>query len=211
MFHYYNVKFEDCILATPEDIQRFNQGKPEMESNGFIKGDLPYFEDGDVKLVESFAIGKYVGRKLKCFAENEKDLQVQEQIESLLNAFLERIISLRWGPEGEALEIEKKTFIQTIEKKLKPVENLIGKNGGDWICGTKLTWVDFLLAWAFSLAKELNSEMESKLSGLQVHLDTLRQNDGFKKYYDPIDFNLPPLKWEVPRAKLFGDLQPMFL
>merc|ERR1711912_43923 len=82
MLYYHNVDFEDDILTPPEGRVRWGKEKQELEKRGFIKPDLPYFEDGDVKLVESFAIGKYVARKIKCHAENEKDLQIQEQIES---------------------------------------------------------------------------------------------------------------------------------
>ena len=142
MLYYHNVDFEDENINAPAEGRNGWNEQQELEKKGFIKPDLPYLEDGDVKLVESFAIAKYVARKIKCYAENEKDLQVQEQIEALLNAYLERIISLRWGPEGEGLDAEREDFKKTIDKKLKPVENLIAKNGGKWICGEKLTeWV----------------------------------------------------------------------
>ena len=156
-----------------------------------------------MKLVESFAIGKYVGRKTGCIAKKEKEIQIQEQTESLLNAFLERIIALRWGPETPELEEERTDFKRNIADKLKPVETLIARNGNSWICGEKLVWVDFLLVYCFSLAKQLVPEMEETLAGLQTHLEKLCENEGFKKYYESLSFNMPPLMWEVPRSVLF--------
>merc|ERR1711879_744731 len=176
-----------------------------MIKAGFLTADIPYLEDGDVKMVESLAITKYVARKLKCTATSEQDMLTQDQAESVVNCFVERIVELRWMPETEETKQEQEDFKKSIYKKLEPMQQLIKKNGDRWICGAKLTWVDFFLACAFSLAKELVPTVEDQLFGLRDHLARLRENEGFKAYYDSCSFDLPPLMWEVPRRVLFKD------
>merc|ERR1712066_9909 len=114
----------------------------------------------------------------------------------ILNAFMERVVNLRWGPEGEGLDKTRELFKQRICDKLAPIEKLINQHGGKWICGEKLTWVDFFLAYIFSLSKQLVPENNEKLGTLRKHLEKLCENEGFKKYYESCSFNLPPLAWE---------------
>ena len=143
---------------------------------------------------------------------------IQDQAESVINCFAERVIQLRWWPETPELQIERQEFKANIYQKLEPIERLIKKNGNKWICGEKLTWVDFFLAMAISVARVLNPDAAAELTAINAHLDRLRENAGFKKYYDSIPtFDGSPLRWDIPISVLLRDpstgepVRPKFL
>ena len=58
MLYYHDVEFEHVVI---KDGNEWGELQATMNSSGkFIKADNPYLIDGDVHLVESLAIAKYV-------------------------------------------------------------------------------------------------------------------------------------------------------
>lgn len=218
MLHYHNVDFEFVPIKLP--MVEGSPGKDwetiqeDMKKSGnYIKEDTPFLEDGDVYLVESTAIAKYCARKTGCIAKTEKELQSQDQAEGILSSFMERLANLRWGPEGEKMDEQREVFKQRMADKLSAIERLINKNGGRWICGETLTWVDFFVIRCFESAKKLDPTINETLGTLRGHLERLRENEGFNKYYESvINIETPLVKWDFSREQLgISHYKPKFM
>ncbi|KAJ6646449.1 Glutathione S-transferase 2 [Pseudolycoriella hygida] len=142
LLHYKEVEFEDKLYkigpAPDYDTSEWISAKPTL---GLDFPNLPYYIDGDVKLSQSTAILRYLGRKYDLVGDNEAQTQRIELAE-------QQAIDLRLGLArlvyfNANYEKDREEYVKKLTTLVEQMDRFIGSN--QWIAGDKLTYVDFLL------------------------------------------------------------------
>lgn len=138
LLRYSGQVWEDDRLA----IGTFGKWQAEKFTLGLDLPNLPYLIDGDIKVTQSVAITRYLGRKFGLVpGDDEKDIVKCEMIEQeavdLRSAFQKLCL------EKEDYEGKKLAYLDGMEKKLEILDKYIGD--GPFVLGEKLTYVDFML------------------------------------------------------------------
>eukprot|EP00118_Oscarella_pearsei_P014183 m.119944 g.119944 ORF g.119944 m.119944 type:complete len:213 (+) comp37714_c0_seq1:58-696(+) len=111
-------------------------------SLGLPMPNLPYLIDGDVKVVQSNAVLRYVGRKHKMDGSTEAEKVMVDIFESQVMDMRNAFVRLCYGPNYEE---NKKTYLnESLPATLKKISDQLGSS--NWVAGEKITFPDFPLA-----------------------------------------------------------------
>jgi len=123
--------------STPETL------RSEWLSDKFNLGldfpNIPYLFDGDVKITQSIAILRYLGRKFRYVPNNEKETARVEMIEQELLDWRTQQSGCFYNPDHDKI---KGAYIEGLKDKVKALSAFLGKS--EWMSGGGLTYVDFL-------------------------------------------------------------------
>jgi len=138
LLRYSGQVWEDDRLAMAD----FGKWQAEKFTLGLDLPNLPYLIDGDIKVTQSVAVIRYLGRKFGLVpGDDEKDIVKCEMIEQeavdLRSAFQKLCL------DKEGFEEKKPAYLDGMEKKLEILDKYIGD--GPFVLGEKLTYVDFML------------------------------------------------------------------
>ncbi|XP_048768782.1 glutathione S-transferase P 1-like [Ostrea edulis] len=127
-----NVDYEEVDVLPRENW--VNNWKPKMAF-----GQCPFLKDGDVELVQSNTILRYLARKLDLYGADNKEASRADMIndgtEDLRVAYTKMIY--------QNYEEGKGPFIEELPGKLTYFENLM--QNGDYILGSKICFADYNL------------------------------------------------------------------
>jgi len=102
---------------------------------------LPYYIDGDLKLVESHAIARHLGRKHGLAGKTEKDFTTIDMAASILKDLYMDYGKMAYS--GSNFESAKATFLGAVAEKIQKLVEIVG--AGNFILGDQISWVDFWL------------------------------------------------------------------
>jgi len=138
---YSKTEFED---------KRYEQGDgPEMDrsswtsvkdSFGLDFPNLPYYIDGDIKITQSNAILRYLGRKFKLDGETEEEKRRVDLMENQAMDFRNGWVGLCYNPKFDEMVDGYKTKISPM---IKMFSDYLGER--KFFAGDKLTMVDFVM------------------------------------------------------------------
>ncbi|KAJ6649624.1 Glutathione S-transferase Mu 3, partial [Pseudolycoriella hygida] len=101
---------------------------------------LPYLFDGDVKMTQSIAILRYLGRKFKLVPSNEREGARVYMLEQEILDWRTQQSELFYNSNFES---SKGAYIEGLKGKVKSLSTFLGNN--DFFSGGGLTYVDFLV------------------------------------------------------------------
>jgi len=102
---------------------------------------LPYVLDGDVKLTQTHAIMRYLGRKYKLVGTDENENIRCDLAEQQLADLRGWLVRLSYSP-GATFEEMKPVATDLMKKTLTAFSKFLGDR--TWMVGDRLTYVDFL-------------------------------------------------------------------
>merc|ERR1719378_301297 len=123
-------------------------------------------------MTESLAIAKYCARLAGCTVEGNRSKAVEDMFEGYVSDLFGKVAKLANMPVNEETAKARSDFKNSVISQIAPIEKHLGMMF-KWVCGDKLSWVDFFLHQVF-------------------------ENEKYKKYCDKIDFKLAfgaPLDW----------------
>jgi len=134
-----------------EDFEEIIYGKPPLpewhfDAKGKIDLDfpnLPYLYDGDIKLTQSNAILRHLGRKHNMVGKTEKEKARVDLIASQGMDFRNGFIRLCYESTPENFEENTKVYKTKIKALLKKFDKFVGD--GPFFAGEELTFVDFFM------------------------------------------------------------------
>ncbi|XP_063694849.1 glutathione S-transferase Mu 2-like [Bolinopsis microptera] len=187
LLRYSGVDWTDRrIEMTEEGYKSWYSEKLEL---GLDLPNLPYLIDGDIKITQSVAICRYLGRKFGLVpGDDEKDIVKNEMIEQEavdLRAAFQEIL------KKDQFEEKKPAYFENLEKKLEILDKYIGD--GPFVLGEKLTYVDFMLYEFVSQIRKLTAERVDKAENLARFLQIFQELPQLQDY-----FNSEKLAAEVP-------------
>ncbi|XP_062601214.1 glutathione S-transferase P 1-like isoform X2 [Saccostrea cucullata] len=138
-------------------------------------GQCPYVKDGDVEVVQSNAILRYLARKLDLYGSNNKEAtradMINDGVEDLRKEYLRMIY--------QNYEEGKGPFIEELPGKLKYFENLM--KGGDYILGSKICFTDYNLFDLLDCLVTLSSPCLDAFPTLKAYYDRMMNRPGVQK------------------------------
>lgn len=149
-----------AYTGTEVEEKRYNFIGPEWDrsewlsekfSHGLDFPNLPYYIDGDVKLSQTFAILKYLGRKHGLDARNEAEHIRIDLVEAEALDMRSRWVALCYGAD---FETNKPEYLKNLALKLKEMSDYLGTH--NYFAGDHITYIDFLM---YELLDQ-NSHME---------------------------------------------------
>ena len=140
LLRYSGLDWEDDRIAMVEE--GFARWAAEKFESGLDLPNLPYLIDGDIKITQTVAICRYLGRKFGLVpGDDEKDIVKCEMIEQEAHDLRTAFTKICF--EKEDYEGKKLAYLDGMEKKLEMLDKYIGD--GPFVLGEKLTYVDFML------------------------------------------------------------------
>ncbi|CAG2177142.1 unnamed protein product [Oppiella nova] len=100
---------------------------------------LPYYIDGDIKLTQSLAILRYLGRKHRLVATDDQTLVRQDMAEQQIQDMRDGLFNIIMNPDYETREADYCTG--TLEPQLDLLVKFMGDK--EWLSG-QLSYVDFM-------------------------------------------------------------------
>lgn len=141
LLNYVGEEFEDKMYECG-DAPDYNRDcwMNEKFSYGLDYPNLPYYIDGDVKVTQSNAIMRHLGRKHKLDGSTDQekrrvDLMAEEGMD-----FRNGIVRLSYNPNFANLKPE---YLKNLGAKLELYEKFLGN--GKYFAGDNITFVDFIM------------------------------------------------------------------
>lgn len=144
LLSYVGADFEDKRYYTgPAPDYEKKEWFDEKAKNpyGLAFPNLPYLIDGDVRLTQTHAIMRYLGRKYDLIGSNETEITRCELAEQQLCDLRNEFVRFSYTPEPQCSEL-KPERTEKFRSMLKQFSAFLGDR--KWMAGEKLTYVDFL-------------------------------------------------------------------
>ena len=156
--------------------------KEKKHNLGLDFPNLPYMLDGDVKLTQTLAIMRYLGRKFG-LSPSEADMAKGDLLEQYL---MEVRIGLSMVCYSDAAQFEgkKADYIGKLAGRVEELGKFIG--AGPYFLGEKITYVDFL-ALEFLDQLAVFSPDHFKEGPLVDYVNRMKDLPALKKFYESDD------------------------
>jgi len=110
---------------------------------------LPYIIDGDIKVTNSNACFRYLGRKADLLGKTEKEQALCDVSADVVKDLRDQLAGLYYGAssptnfrnQAEQAEFQKKFLAETLPQQLKIFSEFLGNK--KWLAGDSLTFPDF--------------------------------------------------------------------
>ncbi|KAG0445073.1 hypothetical protein HPB47_025617 [Ixodes persulcatus] len=181
LLEYAKVEYEDKRYGYGSDPNwtrdEWLADKPNL---GLDFPNLPYYLDGDVKLTQSLAILRYLGRK-HGLAPKSDELQSQVDVVEMQALDLIRSVARLCYDSGYS-DDKLRQFLVDSAEKLRQFEALLAKNG-PFAIGEDVTYVDFLLFEALAFVRAVEpSNFKRKFPSLVQYRERVAGLPGLREY-----------------------------
>ncbi|KRX04409.1 Thioredoxin-like fold [Pseudocohnilembus persalinus] len=182
LLEYTQIPYEDKIYTDPK--QWFEQDKKNL---GIEFPNLPYLIDGDFKLTESAAIGKYIANKSQQADQllGNNNLNKFGQINmlySVIHDLQAQINKLCYQFDEKTFEAQKEQFYKdNIEKFVQNLSSYLANK--KFLLGEELTLPDFVF---FEMIDQLNymlPEQIKEFENLKNYIKNFREVESLKKFF----------------------------
>ncbi|MCL4122931.1 UNVERIFIED_CONTAM: hypothetical protein GTU68_054578 [Idotea baltica] len=113
---------------------------------------LPYYEDGDVKVTQSNAIMRYIARKNDLCGKTDEEKVRVDVLENQSMDFRNGLVRLCYNPDFENL---KAKYLDNLSDTLKQFSKFLGER--KWFAGDSITFPDFIMYELLDQHKQLAS------------------------------------------------------
>jgi glutathione S-transferase len=144
------IAFQNCPLATADDFTALKvTGK-------LLFNQLPLLEIDGKNLTQSTAIIRYLARKGNLYGDSADDVLMCDMVAGATADFAEAALQYAFQPtKDDGVELATKSF----QKFATWFEELLSGNGGIYMVGSRLSFVDILLTEALSNYHEISPEL----------------------------------------------------
>ena len=173
---------DDRLPITKEGMARW---RAERYNLGLDLPNLPYLVDGDIKITQSLAIIRYLGRKFGLMpGDNVQDVvkceMVEQEATDLQAAFLSHCANV------EHFEKNTPAYLENLEKKLEVLDKYIGV--GPFVLGEKLTYVDFMVFEFVSQIQKFAPDQVAKAGNIMRLLERFKELPQLQDYFSSDEF-----------------------
>lgn len=140
-------------------------------------GQLPYLEDGDVKMGQSMAIARYLAKKAGLQGDNDKDFAMSEQLIEESNDIYTVLARAKYSPDDKT-EAWNNALQVTIPQHFAQLENLLH---GDYF-GSKLLVGDLAVYSIINIILDLDSHVLDKTPRLKAFYERMNGDSRLAKF-----------------------------
>ena len=149
------------------------------QSLGLDFPNMPYLIDGEVKLTESTAIYRYLGRKYDLMPGDVIRGDLAEQLVTGLRTYITKI-----AYSGE-FEKSKPWFVTMINTRLAEFTKFLGD--GPFLFGDKVTYVDFMAFEFWEQCRRLNPDSFEGMDVVNGYLKRVASLPRIKEWIESVD------------------------
>ncbi|XP_075539323.1 glutathione S-transferase Mu 1-like [Dermacentor variabilis] len=175
---YKGVQFEDkrFKVGPPPEYDKWHE---ERSTLGLTFPNLPYYVDDDVRLTQSLAILRYLGRKHDLVARNDEETTELNVIEQQAR---DLCLSLAYVAEPDTkLEHGVESHAKKLGEVLAPWDDFLACR--KWTLGDRLTYVDFLLYEGLDWHREFKAETLQRYPHIVEYLKRFEELPNIKEYF----------------------------
>jgi glutathione S-transferase len=147
------------------------------EKLGLPFPNLPYLIDGDLKLVQSNAILRYLARKFGLLGKTEEEIIRVDVIENEICDFRSEFVPMCYSPDFDKL---LPGYLETLPGKLKRFSDFLGDH--KFFAGENLTHVDFLVYEMLDQHKLLEPGCLDPFGNLQNFIRSIESLENVSSY-----------------------------
>ncbi|ODM90476.1 Glutathione S-transferase [Orchesella cincta] len=177
IFAYAGVEYEDVRIEREQ--------WPEQKEN-YPWGQLPVLQVGDKTLCQSNTIGRFLARKFNLAGEDEwESAKIDELVDALTDLRSEWRKFFMEQDETKKAEL-KKAFVETAVPKYfgKFEAQIASNNGGPYLVGKNLTWVDIQTAHFLEFFEVSKPGLLDSYTALKKLRETVFENDKIKAWLE---------------------------
>jgi len=141
---------------------------------------LPWYTDDNVKLTQSNAIVRHVGRKYNLYGKNTSEASEIDMLIDTAADILTAIVKIIFSPECDEMVAKHG---ESMEPKLKEVANYLGE-GKKFLLGDCITIADFPMYVSLDWHATLDEGCLAKFPALDIYLKNVRADPKIKAYLD---------------------------
>nr|M1RIR6.1 RecName: Full=Glutathione S-transferase; AltName: Full=GST class-mu; AltName: Allergen=Tyr p 8 [Tyrophagus putrescentiae]AAX34055.1 Sui m 8 allergen [Suidasia medanensis]AGG10560.1 Tyr p 8 allergen [Tyrophagus putrescentiae] len=189
---YLDVDYEDKRYQLGANFDR-SAWLTEKFNLGLDFPNLPYYIDGNVKLSQTLAILRYIGRKYKLTGANEPEELRVSLVEQQVVDGNQSLSRVAYDPNADKL---KPDFLKTLPDSVKQLSHFLGNS--PFVAGTSITYVDFWLYEYLVKLSVLVPEVFGQFDNLKKfveRIESLPRVSVYIKAQQPKLFNGPMAKW----------------
>ena len=160
---------------------------------------LPYLIDGDVKLTQSLAIMRYLGRKYG-LCPSKADIAKAENLEQVIQDLRMGIAKIAYS-SADQFEGLKTDFLEKLPKKLEEIATFIGS--GPYVVGEKITYVDFLALEYLEVVARFSPEHVTG-GPIAEYIQRMKNLPALKKFFESDDCTHNSYSMNAPFAQWPG-------
>eukprot|EP00914_Ancora_sagittata_P018709 GHVO01037072.1.p1 GENE.GHVO01037072.1~~GHVO01037072.1.p1 ORF type:complete len:239 (+),score=27.52 GHVO01037072.1:72-719(+) len=179
----YENKMYTCGPAPTFDRSEWLNVKPNL---GLDFPNLPYLIDGDIKISQSNAVFRYIGRRHNLCGTTDKS-------RALCDVMADQVMDMRNAGVGQfyGAALSKEAYIEKLQGILKAFDTAMGDN--PWLCGTELTFPDFHFYELLDQNKMYASDCLKKFPRLQAYTERFEALPKIKAYMESNRFMKSPV------------------
>ena len=192
---YLDIEYEDIVYDnTIRSTTWMNEIKPNL---GLDFPNLPYYKDGDLKLTQSLAIIRYLGKKNGMYGKTaEESAKIDMLMEFGLDLVRGLVLGLAFKPDFVRfviwllkslfftfLNLQEKLkagYIQKAEGEMKKLSDFLGNK--KYFMGDNLTIADFQLRDPINWHRTLDENLIKKFPNLLSYLDRFEEQPKIKEF-----------------------------
>lgn len=155
---------------------------------------LPYYLDGDVRMTQSMAILRHLGRKHGLTAPSDQEkLKRRVDMVGMEARDIQRTIGeLCYSPDYD--DTMRREFLVKNARKMRQLEAFLTKGGGPFVLGDRVTYVDFLVYEVLDVYRLLGPSSFKKDYPRHVeYLSSVAALPGFREYLASPRFSAFPV------------------
>ncbi len=177
------IAFENRPLATAEDFEA-------LKATGkLLFNQLPLLEIDGKSLTQSTATTRYLARKSNLYGDTPDDALMCDMVTGATADFAEAVLQFAFQPtQDDGIALANRSF----QKFAPRFEQLLSRNGGIYMVGTRLSYADVLLTETLSNYYEISPgffETTPLLNGLRTRVTS---HPGIAAYL------ASPNRWPMP-------------
>lgn len=189
MLEFSGVDYEDKRYQLTDKDKWFQ----EKLTLGLDFPNLPYYFDGEVKVTESFAIMKYIGKQCNLLPNNDAEKVKCDVAEGVVTDVRGSFVMMCYQPNFEA---NKKNFFEvTFPTKMATLEKYLG--GNKWLAGGSLTYIDFAFCEFLDHVRTMESTAFDKYPNVNEYLERFFKNEKIAAYRQSSRFQKLPINGNI--------------
>eukprot|EP01089_Gocevia_fonbrunei_P004102 TRINITY_DN1407_c0_g4_i2.p1 TRINITY_DN1407_c0_g4~~TRINITY_DN1407_c0_g4_i2.p1 ORF type:complete len:209 (+),score=57.81 TRINITY_DN1407_c0_g4_i2:127-753(+) len=150
-------------------------------------GQVPLYQDNDISLVQSQAIGRYLAKKHGFTGSNDVEAAKIDSFAEGVEEIFSRAVKVKYGGSDEDKAAGLKSLLEELPKRLAIYENILKNNSSGFLVGSKISYADLHLYWILKLVVSYSSETTPVIESFAQVKDfekRIAARDNIKAYYD---------------------------